>query len=288
MIDLHLHSYYSDGILSPKELVLRAKKKGINIISITDHDGVRGLREGKEAGLRYGVDVIKGIELSTEDDDKIYMHILGFCFDDENDALKTEILKVRQMRTERNEKILAVLQEMGYKLTKEDLQLREGQDYVGKPTFAFALMKKGYVSSPRAAFKEGCFMRSDAVKRVHREKIVAKKAIELIKGAGGIPVLAHPMKINFRAKKEGEGFFEKLEQQIIKLKKWGLEGMECYYSGHTLQETKLLVQLANKHALKATAGSDFHGFGTDRCMGCFHVDENFDENKIIKEIKGER
>jgi predicted metal-dependent phosphoesterase TrpH len=286
MLDLHLHSYYSDGTMSPEELVLHAKKSGISSIAITDHDGIGGLLEGQEAGRRHGLDVISGIELSAEDEeDKCYMHILGYCIDHENETLKNEIIKIRKMRVERNEKLLAALREIGCKLTKEDLQLREGQDYVGKPTFALALMKKGYISSPKEAFKEGRFMRSDVVRRVHREKISVKKAIDLIKGAGGVPVLAHPMKITYRSKEAGEFFFEKLEQQLIKLKKWGLEGLECYYSEHTLNETKRLVQLANKHSLKITAGSDFHGIGFGKSIGGFLIDENFDEHRIIMEIK---
>lgn len=286
MIDLHLHSYYSDGTMSPEELVIHAKKSGISSIAITDHDGLGGLPEGYEAGRQHGLDVISGIELSAEDvDEKCYMHILGYCIDHENEALKNEVIKIRKKRVERNEKLLAALREIGCKLTMEDLQLREGQDYVGKPTFALALMRKGYISSPKEAFKEGRFMRSDVVRRIHREKISVEKAIKLIKGAGGVPVLAHPMKITYPAKETGEFFFEKLEYQLLKLKKWGLEGIECYYSEHTLNETKQLVKLANKHDLKITAGSDFHGIGFGKSIGGFQTDENFDENRIIMEIK---
>ncbi|HYE69021.1 MAG TPA: hypothetical protein VEA58_10455, partial [Anaerovoracaceae bacterium] len=187
---------------------------------------------------------------------------------------------------ERNEKLLAALREIGCKLTKEDLQLREDQDYVGKPTFALALMRKGYVSSPKEAFKEGRFMKSDVVRSVHREKISAKKAIELILGAGGIPVLAHPMKISHLTSGEGEAFFERLDKQLRKMKSWGLAGMECYYSSHLPQETSWLVQLAKKHQLIVTAGSDFHGMEFDKniTIGGFAVDENFDEKRMMLEI----
>lgn len=286
MIDLHLHTYYSDGTMSPEELVILAKENGVTAIAITDHDGMGGLAEGMEAGKRRGVHVIPGIELSTADDEGIYMHILGYCFDWENEALKSEVERIRQKRAERNEKLLAALHQIGCRLSREDLHLREGQDYIGKPTFALALMRRGYVSSPKEAFQEGRFMRSDVVRSVHREKIPVELAIERIKGAGGIPVLAHPMKITRLGREGGDSFFEKLDRLLARLKRRGLEGMECYYSGHLPRDTERLVSMAKKHGLLITAGSDFHGteFDRDLTIGGFETDENFDEEKIITEL----
>lgn len=286
MIDLHLHTYYSDGTLSPEELVNKAKEKGVGTIAITDHDGMGGLAEGMAAGERRGVRVIPGIELSTEDEDGIYMHILGYCFDWENEALKNEVEMIRRKRVERNEKLLTALHTIGCRLTNEDLQLREGQDYIGKPTFALALARRGYVSAPGEAFKEGHFMRSDVVRSVHREKISARRAIELIRAAGGIPVLAHPMKISHLDRDGEGGFFGSLDRQLEKLKAWGLMGMECYYSSHQPEDIVQLTSLAVKHELIVTAGSDFHGeeFAKDIVIGGFIKDSNFDENRIKSEI----
>ena len=130
-------------------------------------------------------------------------------------------------------------------------------------------------------------MRSAAVRSVHREKISAKRAIELIRGAGGIPVLAHPMKISHLTKNENDNFFEELERQLLKLKSWGLAGMECYYSGHQPADTERLTALANKHGLIITAGSDFHGEEFDKsiAIGGFSTDVNFDEKRMILEIR---
>jgi Predicted metal-dependent phosphoesterases (PHP family) len=285
MIDLHLHTYYSDGTMSPEELVKLAAECGVKTIAITDHDGMGGLEEGIQAGRQAGVCVIPGIELSTEDESGVYMHILGYGFDRKNENLVKEVEHIRRKRVERNEKLLAALNQIGCKLTRNDLQLREGQDYVGKPTFALALVRRGYVSSPAEAFEEGHFMRSDAVRSVHREKISAQRAIGLIQEAGGIPVLAHPMKISHLAV-GAENFFDKLDQQLAKLRSWGLAGMECYYSSHLPEETERLVLLADKHQLIVTAGSDFHGREFDKsiAIGGFPVDENFDENRMISEI----
>lgn len=289
MIDLHLHTYYSDGTMSPEELVILAKKSGVTTIAITDHDGMDGLSEGLEAGRRRGVRVIPGIELSAADDEGIYTHILGYCFDRENEELKKELEWIRQKRAERNEKMLAALREVGCRLSKEDLQLRKEQDYVGKPTFALALMRKGYISSPKEAFREGQFMRSAAVRSVHREKLPVDRAIELIKGAGGTPVLAHPMKISRLGREGGDGFFEKLDSLLAGLKRRGLEGMECYYSSHLPGDTERLVLMAKKHGLLITAGSDFHGTELDKniTVGGFYVDEGFNEQKIVSALTKE-
>ena len=287
MIDLHLHTYYSDGTMSPERLVLLAKERGVDTIAITDHDGMGGLIEGIEAGKTHGVNVIPGVELSTEDEEGMYMHILGYCFDVDNKILKEEIEEIRRKRVERNEKLLSALREIGCDISKADLQLREDQDYVGKPTFALALMRKGYVSSPKEAFKEGHFMRSDLVRRVHREKISAKTAIELILQAGGTPVLAHPMKISRLENEDEANFFERLDHQLSKLKSWGLMGMECFYSSHLPQEVRRLIDLAREHQLIVTAGSDFHGVEFDKsiAIGGFWTNNDFDENRMITEIQ---
>ncbi|QOX63980.1 PHP domain-containing protein [Anoxybacterium hadale] len=287
MIDLHLHTYYSDGTMSPEALVLLAKENGVRTIAITDHDGMGGLKEGIDAGKRHGIHVIHGVELSTEDDEKIYMHILGYGFDLNNAEMNEEIECIRQKRVERNEKLLSALNEIGCNLTMEDLQLRSGQDYIGKPTFALALLRKGYISSYGDAYAEGQFMRSETVRRVHREKISAEKAIKLIRGAGGVPVLAHPMKIARLVKNENETFWDGLDKQLAKLKGLGLLGMECYYSSHTPEETKQLVSLAEKYELITTAGSDFHGteYESGIRIGGFYTDAKFDENKMASEIQ---
>lgn len=307
MIDLHLHTYYSDGTLSPEELVILAEKSGANAIAITDHDGMGGLNEGMEAGKRRGVRVIPGIELSAVDDKGAYMHILGYCFDLNNEELNREVEWIRRKRVERNEKMLAALHQIGCRLSREDLQLREGQDYIGKPTFALALVRKGYVSTTGEAFREGRFMRSEAVRSIHREKIQAKRAIELISGAGGIAVLAHPMKVSRLIPETGAGsgslrrdgrgstggalckddlYFEELDRLLKKLKSWGLKGMECYYGEHQPRESKRLVQLAKEHRLLITGGSDFHGteFGSEAGIGRFYIDESFDESGIMSKL----
>ena len=270
-IDLHLHTYYSDGTMSPEGLVRRAAQRGVTTIAVTDHDGLDGIEEALDAGRKAGVLVIPGIEFSggIENEEltsftpqypgqEIFAHILGYEFDIRDSELNAEILKIRQQRKARNEKLLSVLNSMGYELSQEDLMQRDGQGYIGKPNFAFALRKKGYIKELREAFAEGAYLRHPEARKIHREKIHAKKAISLIRDAGGIAVLAHPLKINSLKNQEG-GFYQNLAQLLDLLQSWGLGGMECRYSSHTEEQEETLIAIAKQKGLVITAGSDFHG-----------------------------
>ena len=149
----------------------------------------------------------------------------------------------------RNEKLLAHLNNLGYELTYEDLLQRRGQTYVGKPNFARAIARKGYEI-------ENLWEVLDTVKK---DKISTFEAIELIREAGGMSVLAHPMKTKNLAELRSDVFWEALEQILRDLKKHGLKGLECYHPSATKEDSLLLVELAGKYHLHITEGSDFHG-----------------------------
>lgn len=271
MVDFHLHTYYSDGTLSPKALVQRAKEQGVTTLAITDHDGVKGVKEAVEAGEKLGVRVIAGIEFSAAIEEEnlfdrqavegqeIYMHILGYGIDINNEPLNLAIHHIQQKRKERNEEMQKALYALGYELKEEDFRIYPTQEYIGKPNFARALVKRGYACSVKEAFEKGKFLRRPEIRKIHRAKIDAKEAIALIIGAGGIPVLAHPMKITYKEKNEEGSFFDKLEPLLIKLKEYGLMGMECYYSSHLIYETQRLLEIADRLDLLISAGTDFHG-----------------------------
>ncbi|HZK02580.1 MAG TPA: PHP domain-containing protein [Anaerovoracaceae bacterium] len=270
MIDMHLHTYYSDGTMSPTEIVKRAADRGVKTIAITDHDGLNGIEEALEAGKRYGIKVIPGIELSANlfiDElglnseysfNVINMHILGYEIDISDADLKEAVGKMRERREDRNRRLLSALNDIGLDIDEEDLIQRSGQDYIGKPNFAFALVNKGYIESIKEASTPGKFLRHPKARQVYREKIHVREAIELIKNAGGYSVLAHPMKVIFPEPLNTDKF-QSLELLLNRLVKWGLSGMECYYSTHTKEQTSLLVGMAKNREIKITAGSDFHG-----------------------------
>lgn len=276
-IDLHMHTCFSDGTLTPEELVARAKARGMQMIALTDHDGVGGLSRAVNAGEQQGVLVIPGIELSAAVEPEelpelaangareAYVHMLGYQIDPSNEALLEAISRIRAQRKDRNEKLLAAVNRIGYQISEEDLHQHEGQDYIGKPNFAVALMKKGYIAQVRDAFLPGQFLRDPEVRKVHREKIDAKEAIRLIHGAGGYAVLAHPYKIGALESRR-VGYFDRLEIVLNKLQEWGLDGMECRYSSHTEEMAGALLRLAKKKSLMTTAGSDFHGPEFDQAL----------------------
>lgn len=255
-VDHHVHTYYSDGQLSPAEIVEWAYNKGLDQIAITDHDGTGGVKEAAEAGKLKGITVIPGIEFSTEAENGVSLHILGYNIDIDNSELAEACHEIRLKRQARNEKFLKALNEEGYALTAEDLVLREGQDFIGKPIFARALVRKGYISEPAEAFEK--VFTSEKLRAIRKEKIPAKRAIELIGRANGTAVLAHPGLIRNIGERGSREYYANLERLLKSLKKYGLAGMECNYSKHTKEEEKRF-KMANKFNLHITSGSDYHG-----------------------------
>lgn len=269
MIDMHLHTYYSDGTMSPSDIVKRALDKGVRTLAITDHDGLYGIEEAISAGKLYGVTVIPGIELSTImtlgelglkkniEDGIVNMHILGYEIDIHDEGLNKAVKEIRRKREERNRRLLTALNRIGLNIEEKDLLQRKDQNYVGKPNFALALKKKGYIQTTGEANTPGKFLRHPEARSIHREKIHVRKAIDLIKNAGGYSVLAHPLKVRFPCY-EGAEKYDLLDILLEKLIKWGLSGMECYYSSHNSEQIEKLVSLAKSRDMVITAGSDFH------------------------------
>ncbi|MFV0515962.1 MAG: PHP domain-containing protein [Aminipila sp.] len=264
-VDYHLHTYYSDGSMSPTDIVKRANELEYMEIAITDHDGIDGVKEAQIAGKALGINVISGIELSAEyvneeiSQEPLSLHILGYRIDIKNKELLKELEDIREKRKARNDKLLEVLSNMGYKLSIDDLSFEEESDYIGKPVIARALLNKGYISYAREAFEDGKFLESPEAKGVKKDKISAEKAINLIKVAGGTPVLAHPAKIKRLGERGSEQFYDNLSKLLRALKIMGLKGIECYHTDHTEQEELKLVELAEKYHLHITRGSDYHG-----------------------------
>lgn len=256
--DLHIHSWYSDGTMSPKELVEKYAREGYDVIAITDHEVTGGIEEAAEAGKEKNLRVITGIEIATMTGGR-ELHILGYYFNPENEELKAQLNRLAKIRRERNERMLETLQSMGYDITEEDLLQREGQSYTGKPNFARALIKKGYIEKVSQAFEPGMFLESEEIKKVEREKPHTADIIKLIKNAGGIPVLAHPYKIRGLGERNSLEFKAAFEELLKKLKAAGLGGLECIYPKHTHEEEMFFISMASKYHMHITEGSDFHG-----------------------------
>ncbi|UCG38726.1 MAG: PHP domain-containing protein [bacterium] len=250
MIDLHTHSTASDGKLTPTELIRYAKKVGIEVISLTDHDTLSGLEEASQEAARIGVEFIPGVEISA-DYNPGTMHMLGYFIDPLNVDLADTLAWLRGGRDDRNRIILKKLAELGCPLEMEKVAELAGGDSVGRPHIARAMMDRGYVASFQEAFDR--YLGKGAAAYVDREKMTPERAIEKIRSAGGLPVLAHPQTLAL-----GEA---ELSDLLGHLASVGLAGVEVYYYSHSERETALYASLASKHNLLITGGSDFHGPG---------------------------
>jgi predicted metal-dependent phosphoesterase TrpH len=252
-VDLHCHTTASDGLLSPAALVARAAGLGLKIVAITDHDSTDGVAEALEAGRSYGVDVIAGVEINS-DVPGAEVHILGFFVDHTDPALSESLRRLRDGRVGRARKMAELLTTMGAPVRFERILELAGEGAVCRPHVARALLEAGHVATFEEAFEK--FIGRNGPAYVERLKLTPADACGLIRRAGGLPVLAHPV------------FFESfgrmksaidLDRGLAELKAAGLAGIEVYYPGYDVLAIEYLLSLARVHGLLVTGGSDFHG-----------------------------
>jgi len=257
-IDLHVHSTHSDGTYSVKELIAYAKEKGLAAIALTDHDTVSGVEEAVSEGERYGVKVVPGIEISCT-----YgtgeLHILGLNINYKSKVFDDFIIACRESRENRNKKMAEKLCQLGINVSYEELRKIYPSATVTRAHFARYMYEKGYVNSKNEAFER--FLGDGRPAYTTRERIIPKEAIDMIKKAGGHPVLAHPLL--YRMGKD------RLNSLFDYLKGIGLEGIEGLYSLNTPSDDEMLDRMARNHGLYITGGSDFHGSNKpDIDLGC--------------------
>jgi 3',5'-nucleoside bisphosphate phosphatase len=249
VIDLHTHTTYSDGTLTPAELVEAAAARGLSALAVTDHDTVDGLPEALAAGERVGLRVVPGVEINCEHE-RITMDVLGyFLAGAPNEELEAELAELRRYRDERNARILGRLAELGCPLTPEDLEEAAGGGAVGRPHIGEAMVRRGYAESVPDAFKR--FLKRGAPAWVDRHRLALGPALRLLRASGGLPVLAHPGII--RTDRPG------LERIVRDAARLGLAGIECLYPLHDEDTVAFCLALADRYALAPTGGSDYHG-----------------------------
>ncbi len=253
-IDLHLHSTASDGVLTPTELVRKAKESGLETIALTDHDNVDGIGEALAAGRQYGVEVIPGVELSIAHEKFSGIHMLGYYLDWRNVRLNEMLDKLRQVRANRGEMILKKVNQCLKEQGRAPLELAElyatTQGAVGRPHISRLLMEKGYAVSQQDAFDRYLIPCN-----VPKMPLTIQQGIGLIHEAKGIAVLAHPLNMTDERKPLRQDEHLDIIRQIIG---WGIEGLELYYTGYQLPQIQPYLELARRHNLLLTAGSDFH------------------------------
>jgi 3',5'-nucleoside bisphosphate phosphatase len=248
IIDLHIHSTFSDGSMSPTELVEYAYRQGLAAISITDHDTIDGIKEAACAGKRLGVEVVEGLELSIKHRGK-ELHLLGYLFKTDENALHLALQRLQAARLDRNSRILTKLDDLGVKIELSDLEKVSGHGQCGRPHIAQLLIQKGVVKNMDEAFEK--YLASGGSAYAQRQVLQAGEAIAMIKNAGGLAVLAHPQQLE----KSGQD----VGTLIGVLRAEGLDGVEVYYPTHSRHFKKKLIALAKKHDLLITGGSDYHG-----------------------------
>jgi predicted metal-dependent phosphoesterase TrpH len=251
LIDLHMHSVYSDGSNTPAELVKLAEKQGLKAMALTDHDTVGGIVPLQEAAKDSSVETVPGIELSAECA-RGTMHILGYFIDHTCSTLLSKIETVREGRKERNQEILKKLNKLGYILMWSDVEDKAGKDVVGRPHFADALVKRGHVRTRKSAFD--LLLAKGRPAYVERYRYSAKECIELIRDAGGVSVLAHPATM-YMPEDQLKGLVRGLRDQ-------GLGGIETYYAEHHPENIKRFKNWGEEFGLICTGGTDFHGKNT--------------------------
>ena len=262
MIDLHTHSNFSDGTDSPAQLINKALAAGITTIALTDHDSVAGIAQAQSA-LRPGISLVAGAEISCQTDDGISVHMLGLLFDLENKDLISTMEKTRENRHGRMQRIIERLNEAGIEISIQDVlaELAQGAT-LGRPHLADALIKKGVVSSRDEAFSQMLHNKSKFYVAHYSPKPV--EAIKLIKAAGGVAIIAHPMASHRGRTISVETFGDLIEA--------GLDAIEVDHRDHSPDEKNALIQLARDNNLVMTGASDYHGNGKLNLLGEYTTD----------------
>lgn len=259
--DLHVHTNHSDGMFSPKRVVELANELGLNGIAITDHDTITGIEEAIEHSQNYdGFKVIPGIEFSC-----VYkneeVHILGYFIDYRNPEIISITEKLKTARINRGIGIIEKLNNLGLKITIDEVRAISGEDYIGRPHIARVLIANGYFSNIQEVFDK--YLNRGKPAYVERYRMTIEDTITLIRNSGGIAILAHPGLLKSK----------NIIDHCISL---GIDGLEYIHSKHGKSDMKQFLKIANKNSLIATGGSDCHGDLTEGSLllGRYFVDIN--------------
>jgi predicted metal-dependent phosphoesterase TrpH len=244
-IDLHVHSTASDGKLSPQAVVEKAASLDLKYIALSDHDTVDGIIPALQAARAFPeLKVIPAVEIST-DTSEGQAHVLGYFIDYTSAELAEALNRFRNSRLRRAQVMIARLRDMGINIEWERVKEIAGDGSVGRPHIAQAMMEKKHIESFAEAFDK--YIGYGCPAYVERDKMTPVEAVELIVRSGGLPVLAHPNTVT------------NPEKLVISLKTAGLAGIEAYYKDYDAEETAQLVNMADRHKLIATGGTDYHG-----------------------------
>lgn len=256
-IDLHTHTTCSDGVLSPADLVKKAKEIGLSALAITDHDTTAAWTQASHAAVLLDMELVSGVEISTKHQG-MTVHILGYLFDPAHEGLQASLQRYIEARNRRNPLILEKLEEMGFPLTMEEVRAFSGGTVVNRPHFAEAMIDRGYVKSRQEAFER--FLGDHAPAYVPKEVYSVKQAVDMLHAAGGVAVIAHP-----------DQFRNNNLTQTLHVLQWlaelGVDGIEAYHGECKPDNALQYARLAEELGLFVTGGSDYHGDTKHRDLG---------------------
>lgn len=240
--DLHIHTNASDGACTPQEILDKAVEKGLKTISITDHDSIKGYKKARE--LNGGrIELLPGVEMSVQWKDK-EVHLLGYCFDPDDEEVNLMMLRQSRARRKRMAKIVDHLQHKGIDIDLDEVKAEAGFSNIGRPHAASVLLNKGVVGSVNEAFIR--YLSSEKLGSIGTEYCTLGEAIRCMKKAGGVLSLAHPGPLYS-------------QNEIDELMEQGIDGIECIHPSHPYPVQKNFSKIAEKNNFLVTGGSDYHG-----------------------------
>lgn len=245
-IDLHTHSLFSDGSMTPEELLAHAREVGLSAIALTDHDTISGLDRAETAAEKEGIEFVPGVEFSTEGRSQV--HILGYYIDRHDKELLDAFAVQQKERDENHAEYMVKLNAYGFAITDEEVRKQAPSGGIGRAHYAKVMMDKGYVSSVKEAFD--LYLGVGKPCYIKRNVMDPKNAIALIHSAGGVAFFAHPHQTKLS---DGEIF-----SYMKELKDAGLDGIEGYYSEYDEEMGKKFRRMAEELSLLLSGGSDFH------------------------------
>lgn len=261
IFDLHLHTTYSDGLLTPEQAVDLAIVKGISGIAITDHDTISGIEPAiNYVKMKGNISVIPGIEFGCIYKDE-EVHILGYFIDYKAGKLISITERLRNNRVIRGIKMIEKINKLGMKLTLDEVKALSKRDYIGRPHIARAMINRGYVANIKDAFAE--LLNRGMPAYVEKDTLKLEEAINLIHEFNGIAVLAHPGLL-------------KGKNIIYHCIKYGIDGLETIHPKHSKEDIIILKDICKKHKLIMTGGSDCHGHKTngEYMLGKYYININ--------------
>jgi 3',5'-nucleoside bisphosphate phosphatase len=251
VIDLHSHSTMSDGTDTPSRVVQLAGEAGLSALALTDHDTLDHVPEARAAADARALRLVPGCEISCELAGRApgTMHLLVFFVDDTPGELRHRLTALQEARNERNVQIVEALNEHGVPITIEAVQAQAGPGSVGRPHIARVLMEAGHVASIQEAFD--VWLGKGCPAYFERDRLAPEDAIELTHASGGVCAIAHPGSLGLAD--------DDLDAFAGELAATGLDGLECEYGAYLAEERAPFHELARRHGLAPTGGSDYHG-----------------------------